>query len=63
MRVFFIVAIGLILAGCSGLGGYHCDGWRPIRPTVKDARTMSDSLATQILAYNEYGKKVGCWSR
>jgi hypothetical protein len=38
-----------------------CDGFRAIRPTAKDVRAISDSLATQILQHNEFGERRCDW--
>jgi hypothetical protein len=51
----------LLLAMCATTGGATCDGWKPIRPTKADIAKLSDSAVSQLLSYNEYGRKVCGW--
>jgi hypothetical protein len=55
-----MIVLGLLTAGCQTT---TADGFKPIRPTRDDVRTMSDSLATQILQHNEHGAAIGAWSK
>jgi len=55
-----MIVLGLSTAGCQTT---TADGFKPIRPTRDDVRTMSDSLATQILQHNLHGERIGAWSR
>ena len=48
------------MAGCQTTAS---DGFKPIRPTRDDVRTMSDSLATQILQHNTHGVAIGAWGK
>jgi len=60
---------GLLLtiaaSGCSTAGpATDGCGWvKPIYPTRADALAIGQDLADQILAHNETGARVGCWSR
>lgn len=51
------------VSACQTTGPTDCDGFKPIRPTVNDARIISDSLVRQILEQNEYGAKQCGWKR
>jgi hypothetical protein len=52
------IGFALSTAGCQTT---TADGFKPIRPTRDDVRTMSDSLATQILQHNQHGVEIGAW--
>lgn len=62
MKLIMLLAILLVVPGCA-TGGMPCDGLKPIRPTKADVKVISDSLADQLLQYNEYGRRIGCWKR
>lgn len=62
MRTSILLVASLVLSGCQNSGTLSaCDGWRPIQLTKQDASKISDPLADQILAHNEFGEKIGCW--
>jgi hypothetical protein len=55
-----MIGFAVLMAGCQTT---TADGFKPIRPTRDDVRTMSDSLATQILQHNEHGAAIGAWGK
>lgn len=51
----------LSVSGCAGSGpATDCAGFRPILPSRADALTRPTEDA--ILAHNETGERLGCWS-
>ena len=38
----------------------NCSGWRAILASTED--DMTDETKRQILAHNEFGLKIGCWT-
>jgi len=56
-----IVALSMILAGCTTSGGSFCAVERPIRPTKAEVATLSDASVAAILAHNEKGQKLCGW--
>lgn len=53
------IFLALALSGCAtASGGQFCQISKPIRPEATDVALMSDSLAAQILAYNEKQAKL-----
>lgn len=62
-RVFLLMsaaAASLAIGACQTAGN-SCDGWRPIRPTQAEIRTMSDDQVQQVLAHNEHGRRTCGW--
>ncbi|RVB43542.1 hypothetical protein ENZ67_30230, partial [Mesorhizobium sp. M7A.F.Ca.CA.002.03.1.1] len=52
-----IIALSLLLAGCTTSGGSFCAAGHPIRPTRAEAAALSDASVAAILAHNEKGQK------
>lgn len=61
MRIAALLGVLLLMSGC--VSGWGCEGWKSIRPTKGDVKVISDPLADQILAHNEFGMKRGCWKK
>lgn len=52
------------LSGCANSSMKHaalCYGWQPIYITIDDLRSMSDSLARDILKHNRQGQTLCGW--
>ncbi|MFC3324248.1 hypothetical protein [Mesorhizobium cantuariense] len=56
-----IVALVLLLAGCTSTGGSFCAAGHPIRPAKAEVATLSDASVAAILAHNEKGRKLCGW--
>lgn len=56
-----IVALSLMLAGCTAMGGSFCAVEHPIRPTKAEVAMLSDASVAAILAHNEKGQKLCGW--
>jgi hypothetical protein len=56
-----IVALSLLLAGCTTSGGSFCAVGHPIRPTEAEVIALSNSSVAAILAHNEKGQKLCGW--
>lgn len=56
-----VVALSLLLAGCTATGGSFCAVEHPIRPTKAEVATLSDATVAAILAHNEKGAKLCGW--
>lgn len=67
-----LVLLCVAMASCTGLGPTvkptpapaarsACDGWKPIYPTVREWRTLSQKTVDEIDADDEQGAKIGCW--
>jgi hypothetical protein len=39
-----------------------CDVFSPIYPTAEDAEVISDDLGRQLIAHDDKGRALGCWS-
>lgn len=48
-------------SGCAGTLSLDCAGWSKIEPAVVDVDVVSNSLARQIVAHNDFGRLRGCW--
>lgn len=55
------LSVALFVTGCAHGSGSVCAGWQPIRPDKGETDRLSDNLARQIVAHNEYGVELGCW--
>lgn len=57
-----LLAICAMAAGCAiePTKLDPCAGWEMICPSRKD--TLTDGTSKQILAHDEHGKALGCWS-
>ena len=62
MGVKVAIALCALLTGCQTYSGSFCSIASPIRPEAPDVALISDSLAAQILAYNEKQAKL-CGAR
>lgn len=56
-----IIALSLLLAGCTTSGGSFCAVGHPIRPTQAEVATLSGASVAAILAHNEKGRKLCGW--
>jgi hypothetical protein len=56
-----IIALSLMVAGCTATGGTFCKVEHPIRPTKAEVATLSDASVTAILAHNEKGQRLCGW--
>ena len=56
-----VIAILLVLAGCTTVGGSFCAVEHPIRPAKAEVATLSDASVAAILAHNEKGQKLCGW--
>ena len=63
----FAICLLLIFAsslsvGCASKGEIGCESVRPIFLTQNDAKVISDKLARQIVAHNEFFSDLKCQS-
>lgn len=56
-----VIALALLLAGCTTAGGTFCAVEHPIRPTKAEVATLSDATVAAILSHNEKGAKLCGW--
>lgn len=56
-----IIALSLLLAGCTTSGGSFCAVEHPIRPTKAEVVTLSGASVAAILAHNEKGQALCGW--
>jgi hypothetical protein len=56
-----VIALSLMLAGCTATGGSFCKVEHPIRPTKAEVATLSDASVNAILAHNEKGQALCRW--
>lgn len=56
-----VIALALLLAGCTTTGGTFCAVEHPIRPTKAEVAMLSDASVAAILAHNEKGQRLCGW--
>lgn len=56
-----VIALSLLLAGCTTTGGTFCAVEHPIRPTKAEVATLSDASVAAILAHNKKGAALCGW--
>lgn len=56
-----VIALSLLLAGCTTTGGTFCAVEHPIRPTKAEVATLSDASVSAILAHNKKGQALCGW--
>lgn len=56
-----IIALSLMLAGCTTVSGSFCAVEHPIRPTKAEVAMLSDASVAAILAHNEKGQRLCAW--
>ena len=59
--VLTMCAAAVLVAGCGQTSGNQCAGWKMMRPTAADVRSMSPQFVGDVLEHNEYGVTLGCW--
>ncbi len=60
---YAVLILMLFVAGCATGPATDCAGFKPIRPTPADVDAVSDRLAAEILAHNEFGRAHCGWTR
>jgi hypothetical protein len=60
--VLTISAAAILVAGCETRPAADpCAGWKMMRPTAADVRSMSPQFVADVLEHNEFGVSRGCW--
>ncbi len=56
-----VIALALVLAGCTTTAGSYCQISKPIRLSVETIDHLSDAEVAAILESNEKGRKICGW--
>lgn len=59
---FFLIVMCVAACASGRAANSQCIGFRVITPEMSDIDAISETLARQILAHNEFGQRLGCWS-
>lgn len=61
-----LISTSVLIAGCGRtVTGNACDGWSALRPGSETAKYIAKhdrGFAEGVLAHNEHGENIRCWS-